>query len=648
VLGLVFCTITVLGVVFSVVVLRADPRRWDNRLFAILGVLDAITTTDRGIAMLGGQSIANQDTLALGNLLAYPIVWATIEFAYAFPFGRPAPMRLRVPVVAAAALGLALAIIPATRTFCRDFCTYYYFTPLLVLTVVLVVRNLRRAKGDRTSLFLVAAAMVGRWAAEIIAFGVVLQFAPEYFAPFLFFDATGAVLLSYVVITFAVLRSQLFSVRGLASEVIALGGIGVAILALAAVGVEAAFRAAKGPLALHTALVFVSLIPLGLATAGRRLRGPFERAVLRIDPRRALRESVVERVQDARDGDPTALLGRIEKALVELTGGEVVYLRAKDLPPELAEALKATTAHLLRGAAPGVAYDLVVPVRSGDTLHGALAMTGGIVDRDTLVAATTLADRLALRLDAFTMFAELEASRRLATLGSFAAAIAHDIRTPLTSVQMNVQILRSKARLPADDMEYFDIALEELKRLNGSISELLDFAKPAQTKIAPFDVGDVIADAARASESILAESKLSLVTRRGDGTPLAQGDARQLRQVLVNLITNAASASKADGRIEVGTRCLDDGRVAVDVRDEGRGIAPSDLPHIFEPFFTTRADGTGLGLAICQKLVVAQGGEIRVETAEGRGTTFTVVLPAAEAKPKADRAPKDSHDSLPA
>src|SRR6185295_7939868 len=137
--------------------------------------------------------------------------------------------------------------------------------------------------------------------------------------------------------------------------------------------------------------------------------------------------------------------------------------------------------HLLRGAVADTPYELVVPVRSGEVLHGALALTGGVVDRDTLIAATTFADRLALRLDAFSMFAELEASRRLATLGSFAAAIAHDIRTTLTSVQMNVQILRSKARLPADDMEYFDIALEELKRLNGSISELLDFAKPAQT-----------------------------------------------------------------------------------------------------------------------------------------------------------------------
>jgi signal transduction histidine kinase len=286
---------------------------------------------------------------------------------------------------------------------------------------------------------------------------------------------------------------------------------------------------------------------------------------------------------------------------------------------------------VLRERRGDVPYDLVIAVGSTTTLYGAIALAGGIIDRDTMHAATTLAGRLALRLDAYTLFIELEAARRLATLGAFAAAIAHDIRTPLTSVQMNVQILRKKVKLPPDEMEYFDIALEELHRLNANISELLDFAKPAQVESSPVELGSVIADARRAIESVLVEHDVSLDIKADADTPEVLGDAARLRNVLENLITNAANASKKGARIAVRTRRADDGRGVVEVADTGRGIAPSDLPRIFEPFFTTRPDGTGLGLAICDKLVRAQRGEIRVHAALGEGATFSVFLPAVSA-----------------
>jgi signal transduction histidine kinase len=194
---------------------------------------------------------------------------------------------------------------------------------------------------------------------------------------------------------------------------------------------------------------------------------------------------------------------------------------------------------------------------------------------------------------------------------------------------MNVQILRGKAKLPADDMEYFDIALEELKRLNASIQELLDFAKPAQVDASPLDLRAVVAETRRATESVLAERKLSLHLEIDPATPSVLGDAPRLRNVLENLVTNAAHASPEGARIEIRTRRADDGRAVVEVADHGHGIAAVDLPRIFDPFFTTRADGTGLGLAICDKLVRAQNGEIRVDSVQKEGTTFAVLLPAS-------------------
>jgi two-component system sensor histidine kinase PilS (NtrC family) len=271
---------------------------------------------------------------------------------------------------------------------------------------------------------------------------------------------------------------------------------------------------------------------------------------------------------------------------------------------------------------------LRAPVRAGATWFGALEIRGGVLDRETLVAATMLAERLSSACELRRLAGELEEKSRLATLGAFAAAIAHDIRTPLTSVQMNVQVLRGKVSLPPDDMEYFDIALEELRRLDGHVRELLDYAKPVALLRETVELKDVADDAARTIEPLLGERGQFLTREHGLDLPPVAVDPQRLRQVLWNLLDNAAKASPTGATIALRTR-KDGERVAIDVVDHGAGIAATDLPHIFEPFFTTRPDGTGLGLAICQKLVRGHGGEIVVQSEPASGSTFTIVLPAA-------------------
>jgi two-component system sensor histidine kinase HydH len=245
------------------------------------------------------------------------------------------------------------------------------------------------------------------------------------------------------------------------------------------------------------------------------------------------------------------------------------------------------------------------------------------------LTAVALANHLAVKLENESLVAQLEESRRLATLGSFAAAIAHDIRTPLTSVQMNVQILRGKSALPADDMEHFDIALDELKRLNLHIAELLDYAKPVRLATEPVEARELADDAARAVAPLYGERAVAMTVEHDGPNPPVVADAHRMRQVLVNLLDNAARASTRGAEVVLRTGVADDGRVALEVRDRGKGIEPADLPRIFEPFFTTRPDGTGLGLAIVHKLVRAHHGEIQVRSVPGQGSTFTVLLPAA-------------------
>lgn len=242
-----------------------------------------------------------------------------------------------------------------------------------------------------------------------------------------------------------------------------------------------------------------------------------------------------------------------------------------------------------------------------------------------------------------TMQAALEDARRLAALGQFAAAMAHELRTPLTSIQMNVQILSGKVDLPPEDFEYFDIVLTELDRLNKTISEILDFAKPMRLELAPLLILDLVDEVVRGLYFLLAERGVEVQVESAEGLEV-QADGERLKQVLIILLDNASQAMQEDPARREGGRRADEEAVirvraavatgpggvsgiAVSVADAGRGIPESDLSHIFEPFYTTRARGTGLGLAVAKKILEAHQGQLQVESVVGEGTTFTLWLP---------------------
>jgi signal transduction histidine kinase len=191
---------------------------------------------------------------------------------------------------------------------------------------------------------------------------------------------------------------------------------------------------------------------------------------------------------------------------------------------------------------------------------------------------------------------------------------------------MNVQILRQKLALAADDREHFDIALEELARLDRSVGEILAYAKPVRVVAEAIDVAELLAGAARGLGPVLGERGLALRCDAAAALPPIHGDPQQLRQVLTNLVDNAADASRRGDEVTLRARG-DAQAITIEVEDHGRGIDADALPRIFEPFFTTRPDGTGLGLAICQKLVRAHGGELAVRSVVGEGATFTITLP---------------------
>jgi two-component system sensor histidine kinase HydH len=314
----------------------------------------------------------------------------------------------------------------------------------------------------------------------------------------------------------------------------------------------------------------------------------------------------------------------------------VRWLANTELPPALAAEL-AVGDPLRRTEAPALPACFIVPALGADRiLVGAFYLDGGLIDRDTYVVARDLSARVALAVQRAQAVSELHDARRLAALGQFAAAIAHDIRTPLTSISMNVQILRRKLQLSDDDREHLDIALEELARLDRSVAEILDFAKPVRLTSEPIDVTELFETTKKNLTPVLSERGVAVRVEPSGAADApgardaltVQGDPQRLRQVLTNLVDNAANASRPGTEVTLRASATGDHHVAIEVEDHGRGIGADDLPRIFEPFFTTRPDGTGLGLAIVHKVIRAHGGDIKVRSTLGGGATFTITLPA--------------------
>ncbi len=225
-------------------------------------------------------------------------------------------------------------------------------------------------------------------------------------------------------------------------------------------------------------------------------------------------------------------------------------------------------------------------------------------------------------------------SRRLESLASLtnlAATVAHEIKNPLGSISIYVQLLRKavdscEARSDSKFSEYLDIVDEEIERLNRIVVDFLFAVRPLKFELAPMDIGDLIRSISTFFGEELSRANVSVVLDVAEGLPRIRGDERFLRQMLVNLVKNAMSAMPDGGTLSLGARQRDDS-IVVAVEDSGVGIPQDVLSRVFEPYFTTKADGTGLGLTMAYKVVKEHGGDIRVQSEPGRGTTFTITLP---------------------
>jgi PAS domain S-box-containing protein len=219
-------------------------------------------------------------------------------------------------------------------------------------------------------------------------------------------------------------------------------------------------------------------------------------------------------------------------------------------------------------------------------------------------------------------------SQKLAALGQLSAGIAHEIRNPLSSIKMSLQILTKRMSPEGNDLKRFKIAEKEVDHLEMLVSNILAFAKPVEPKKISVDLSKVLEQALALSEKEITDKKIEVRTEFGDVPPVAV-DAEMMADAFLNVIRNAVEASKEYGKIKVSLRYAYETRqsVVVEIKDDGSGIDAEDMPHIFNPFFTRKNYGTGLGLSLVKKIIDIHQGVIDIFSKKNGGTKVFIILP---------------------
>lgn len=221
---------------------------------------------------------------------------------------------------------------------------------------------------------------------------------------------------------------------------------------------------------------------------------------------------------------------------------------------------------------------------------------------------------------------QLRRADRLSALGELSAGMAHEIRNPLGSIRGTAEILQDGIDPSDRRYEFTRILIREVDRLNRVVQDFLNFARPAPVQRDRFDVREAVREVLELTRRQFA--KEGVRSRLEGEEAVVAGDREQLKQAFLNLALNALQAMPGGGLLTVTVTPGPDG-VRIVFADTGVGIAPGNLDRIFNPFFTTRQEGTGLGLAITHRIVQGHGGRIEAASEVGKGTTFTVILPAA-------------------
>jgi signal transduction histidine kinase len=236
---------------------------------------------------------------------------------------------------------------------------------------------------------------------------------------------------------------------------------------------------------------------------------------------------------------------------------------------------------------------------------------------------------------------QLSQSEKLAALGQVTAMMAHQIGTPLNSISGYIQLMMQEGNLVPTDHHRLKIIESQLDRLADSVRNLLSFSKQAKPPLKPLDVNQVLEELIHLSKPWFHTRNVKLLSSLSPDLPPILGDSTYLQTLFLNLITNALDAMPHGGSLTIQTRGISspassyDGTwLEISIADTGTGIPEETRKKIFDPFFTTKRmeEGTGLGLSICEKIVKDLSGRLEVKSELGKGSTFSVLIPALKGK----------------
>jgi two-component system, NtrC family, sensor histidine kinase HydH len=302
----------------------------------------------------------------------------------------------------------------------------------------------------------------------------------------------------------------------------------------------------------------------------------------------------------------------------------------------------------------GMGADITLPFLSGRSVLGWLNLRGergnvGLA-RFEIGLLSDVVERVAAGIDASRQFERMKDRDRLATLGEMSAGLAHEIRNPLGAIKGAAQFI-DETGVADDQQEFVHIIVEEVDRLNAVVTQFLDYARPMKLHSQETSMGPVLRSLVQALRAEGLPPGVSLELDVADDIPPVPVDPEKIRGVLLNLVRNAIEATTDGGEVRIEARYARalrrvrplgstrhqrrvgelvnalEGALELAISDDGVGIAPEGLTRLFIPFYTTKDRGNGLGLPVCERIVREHGGELDVQSTEGRGTRFVLRLP---------------------
>ncbi|HEU5234677.1 MAG TPA: ATP-binding protein [Terriglobales bacterium] len=228
---------------------------------------------------------------------------------------------------------------------------------------------------------------------------------------------------------------------------------------------------------------------------------------------------------------------------------------------------------------------------------------------------------------------EIEVSRRLANIGKLTSGVAHEVKNPINSIVVHLEILRNKLKEPdADTQRHMDVIGSEIQRLDRVVQTLVDFTRPVELTLSEIDLRNIVEQVAFVARPDCERHGVQVVTEIGPDSLPAKIDSDLFKQALLNIVINGAQSMSDGGTLTIRAHRQDGEDAQIEIQDTGPGIPPAIRDKIFNLYFTTKKSGSGIGLAMTYRIMQLHNGSIHFDTRVGEGTIFYLTLPLARAE----------------